>query len=319
MAREPEAYISEDLFEAGIGQVVVCRFKGDGRVEAGVFLVDVFCLGVKDAFFGISPTEAQFREEFLGEAFAKTTPRPGAWGRKLVEDAVSFAQSLGISPCADYKKGARVFGGINAADCTETFTFGKDGRPLLMGTPEDDPERLARIQAALTVRLGGDGFDHIVSDHDAEADSGTILAVDSHGNSDDGVSPELKDIAEEFLQKNAELFDQVVEGSAVDHSIAAVFMEAARELQRDIELEDGAPGPLKECLDYLMMVWNLSNMSDEERAIALDQVPEEMQSALTLEADSLPPRETPFMILKLRLLNAEEPGNERLLMLLEPL
>jgi len=319
MAREPEAYISEDLFEAGIGQVVVCRFKGDGRVEAGVFLVDVFCLGVKDAFFGISPNEAQFREEYLGEVLAKTTPRPGAWGRKLVEDAVGFAQSLGISPCADYKKGARVFGGINAADCKETFVFGKAGRPLLMGTPEDDPERLARIQAMLKARLGEDNFDYIVSEHDAESDSGTILAVDSHGNTDDGVSPELKDLAEEFLQQNAELFDRVVEGSSADHSIASVFMEAAREMQRDTATEHDGPLPLRECIDYLMMVWNLSNMSDEERAIALEQVPEEMQSALTLEADSLPPRETPFIILELRLLNAEEPGNERLLMLLEPL
>ena len=41
-----EALWPKDLFEKGIGWVIVARFKSAGqRVETGVFLVDVFCLG----------------------------------------------------------------------------------------------------------------------------------------------------------------------------------------------------------------------------------------------------------------------------------
>src|SRR5262245_23564829 len=37
------------LFESGIGTVVVSRKLTDGRIVAAVFLLDVWCLGVKDA------------------------------------------------------------------------------------------------------------------------------------------------------------------------------------------------------------------------------------------------------------------------------
>lgn len=45
--RTHEALWPRDLFEKGIGWVIVARFKSAGqRVEAGIFLIDVFCLGV---------------------------------------------------------------------------------------------------------------------------------------------------------------------------------------------------------------------------------------------------------------------------------
>lgn len=44
------AGLPSDLFEQGIGWGIVARFKSGGpRVEAGIFLVDVPCLGVKQA------------------------------------------------------------------------------------------------------------------------------------------------------------------------------------------------------------------------------------------------------------------------------
>jgi len=43
-----EALWPKDLFEQGIGWVIVARFKQAGqRVEVGIFLVDMGCLGGK--------------------------------------------------------------------------------------------------------------------------------------------------------------------------------------------------------------------------------------------------------------------------------
>lgn len=318
MAREPESYISEDLFEAGIGHVIVCRFKGDGRVEAGTFLLDVFCLGVKDAIFDVYPNENVFREELLGASMATATARPGAWGRKLVEDAVNYALSLGISPNANYKKGARVFGGINAGDCEEKFVFGKNGRPLLIQGPDVDERTFDRIRATLRARLGEAGFD-VLAAQDGERRSGLVLAVDSRAAEGDEPLAELRTLAEEFLENNSDLFDEVVNGGAPDHSIAAAFLESAREMQQGTASDGDASLSLQDALDYLQMVWNLANLDEEERAVALEQVPEQLRPALIFEAESLPPRETPFVILELRLLHSEDPERERLLMLLEPL
>jgi hypothetical protein len=54
MAANYSAYIPETFFESngsGMGQVTILRIKSPQKVEAGVFLVDHFCLGVRDASY----------------------------------------------------------------------------------------------------------------------------------------------------------------------------------------------------------------------------------------------------------------------------
>src|SRR5271165_7173765 len=47
-----EALWPTDLFTQGIGWVIIARFKSNEvRVQAGIFLVDVFCLGAKLAHY----------------------------------------------------------------------------------------------------------------------------------------------------------------------------------------------------------------------------------------------------------------------------
>jgi hypothetical protein len=47
-----EAFWPTDLFTQGIGWVITARFKSDeARVQASIFLVDVFCLGAKLALY----------------------------------------------------------------------------------------------------------------------------------------------------------------------------------------------------------------------------------------------------------------------------
>ena len=50
-----ECLMPAGLFDLGMGSVVVSRKMPDGEIGFGVFLVDVFCLGVKDAFFSVRP------------------------------------------------------------------------------------------------------------------------------------------------------------------------------------------------------------------------------------------------------------------------
>lgn len=146
MKKEPIAYIPLNLFEIGIGDVLVCRFKSNGRIEVGVFLVDVGCLGVKDAFF-IQDVETVFYNEKLPRIYPEGAPepRPGADGRKLVEGAVAFACKYGFGPHRDYKKAARVFGGIDPGTSDASFEYGKDGKPLYVSGPYDDVDRIMSI------------------------------------------------------------------------------------------------------------------------------------------------------------------------------
>jgi hypothetical protein len=164
MKRLPEAFRSATLFESGIGYVVVSRFKGDGRVESGCFLLDVFCLGVKDALFerfdGISEYQEVLRDLFRKEGSIALTPSAG---RKLVESAVAYAGRFGFAPGADYKVACRVFGGILASACEVEFSFGKDGKPFFVQGPSDSPARCEQILYALESRCGRGNYHYIIA------------------------------------------------------------------------------------------------------------------------------------------------------------
>jgi len=168
MKHPPEAWRSAKLFDSGCGYLVVSRFKADGRVESGFFLLDVFCLGVKDAGFHCFNSIADYREYFLDRLFPNEDPvrMTAAAARKLAEDAISYARGLGFSPGFDYKKASRVFGGITTTDCNEEFIFGKDGKPLYIQGSSDSPARVERILRALEARCGEGGYHYIVvADH----------------------------------------------------------------------------------------------------------------------------------------------------------
>jgi hypothetical protein len=165
MKHFPDSLRSANLFDCGCGYLVVSRVRADGLVEAAFFLLDVFCLGVKDAGFHRFHSLAAYQENLVDRLFPDGNPvrmTPAA-ARKLTEDAISYARGLGFSPGADYKKASRVFGGITTADCDQQFRFGKDDKPLYIQGPYDSPARVGRILHALEARCGEGGYHYIVA------------------------------------------------------------------------------------------------------------------------------------------------------------
>ena len=157
MALLPKTFCQSNLFVSGFGGVVIARYKSGGRVEAGVFLLDMFCMGVKNAFF------VRCHESEVGEVVERAcaggssdpaTEHSGAWGRKLIEDGVTYARRLGFAPHPDYKQAARVMGGINPKECSETFVFGSAGKPMFIAGPNDSEAKCKRIVNILTKKLG---------------------------------------------------------------------------------------------------------------------------------------------------------------------
>lgn len=323
MPREPISYIAKDIFTVGLGEVVVCRFKNDGRVEAGTFLVDVFCLGVKAAMYDVFRSEEEFREELL-DHLSEMETQPGPWGRKLVEEAVAYAAKLGFSPHSDYKKGARVFGGIHAADCEEEFVFGRNGQPFYMQGPDDPPAKIERVHAVLRAHVGENGYGFEIppfdleEDPDFEGEDRLIVAVDSQTTGKEP-SPLLVSFAEEYRYEHPE-FAEIIYASAEESLAAAEMVEAAKHILNDA-IEDEIPDmTLDSAMKYLQTLWNLQMLTEEQRTRTYDTMPQPKGAALkeALEGFPFPKNENPAFILDFLILQADEPGNERILLLMEP-
>ncbi len=153
-----ESLAPHGLFETGIGTVIIARKMPNEHIGASFFMLDVFCLGVKNAFFAeitLQSYRQRLREIQEREALQTISP---VCARKLIEECATYAKNLGFSAHSNYTKAKKVFAGIDVKACSEEFTFGKDGQPLYINGPFDTFERSRKILNQLTKTCGPDNF-----------------------------------------------------------------------------------------------------------------------------------------------------------------
>jgi tetratricopeptide (TPR) repeat protein len=207
-----DSLIAKGLFEEGIGLVGLARALPDGDVALAAFLVDVYCLGVKNAFYRVvSPAEwAEFLER---SELEKIHP---SCLRKLVEGAVAYARDLGLPPHADYARAAQLFGTIEAAACPVRYTYGHNGKPFYVSGPNDSPAQSKRMVNMLTRRLGANGF-HFMTATDIPAAAATTadqnadrVAAWSYEITRDPIpEPEFEQLPDEVQARINELHDEI--------------------------------------------------------------------------------------------------------------
>jgi hypothetical protein len=154
-----ECLILSSLFSVGIGEVFVARKLPNAQIAVSVFLVDVFCLGVKNAFFKVTPGEEydDMIEEVSGGNREFESIHPSC-ARSLVEGAVEYAKNLGFNSHADYKKAAQLFGKLDASVCPVHYEYGKNGKPFYMREPYESDMESKKIVDKLHEKCGEGGY-----------------------------------------------------------------------------------------------------------------------------------------------------------------
>lgn len=157
-----EAHIEKGWQERGIANVLVLRHRPGGTVDAGFFLVDCWCLGVKDAWSEHDVPAAWMEDTLTSRLPAEERERlHPACAKKLIEGAIAYAEALGFSPHRDHRKARKVLAGLDAALCPTEFTFGREGKPCYVAGPDDSAERIDRVIAILHQRCGPDGYEFV--------------------------------------------------------------------------------------------------------------------------------------------------------------
>ncbi len=157
-----QSLVPAKLFEMGLGHMVFSRSLPDGRVAVGAFLLDIFCLGVKDAFCAIIARDEYARRLSGWRTTENLQPMQAASFRKLLEGGVAYAHELGFNPHADYALASQIFGDVQATDCTTHFEYGHDGKPFYISGPHETEAQVRAILDHLDRRLGAGRFDYLV-------------------------------------------------------------------------------------------------------------------------------------------------------------
>lgn len=156
-------WAATSLWTQGLGSVGLSRTLADGSVAFAIFLVDRYCLGVKNAWAD-TVSRSTYNERIVLKMRPPSTTRKldPADARKIVEIAVVYANSLGFQPHSDYQRAKYIFGSIDVAQSTEELEFGKDNKPYFIAGPNDTPQRCRRILNTLQASCGPGGFDYLV-------------------------------------------------------------------------------------------------------------------------------------------------------------
>lgn len=161
-----ECYLPNGLFESGLGVMLLSRRISSGFVAVSSFVVDVYCLGIKNAHFVVATTEEYEHtikrrtfESHEDQQFEQIHP---SCARKIIEGAVRYASNLGFAPHPDYLNAKDLFGSIEADACPMKYTYGKDGKPLYIQGPYETHSNAKKIIHQLQTRCGEGNYHYVL-------------------------------------------------------------------------------------------------------------------------------------------------------------
>lgn len=164
-----DVLVPSSVFEQGMGTVWFSRRLMEGRYALSVFLVDAYCLGVKNALYALAEPDDYARQlAVTQQQYPDLRREHPAYARKLVEGAAAYAKDLGFEPHPDYKLARLIFGDVDAHACPAAFTFGREGKPFFISGPNQTLKDQKRIMRTLEKRCGPGGFDYVLEVTDFE-------------------------------------------------------------------------------------------------------------------------------------------------------
>ena len=144
----------------GLVTVLVARRRRHRHgATACVYLLDVYCLGIKNAMGPHSLDDQRLRrlaDRIFSGYHAPPITAPIELVRDLVFGAAEYAQRLGFAPHPDFDRARDHLGPWSGPSA---ITFGCNGKPTYISGPHDNPDRVLRT---LRRAVGRDGFNYTV-------------------------------------------------------------------------------------------------------------------------------------------------------------
>jgi hypothetical protein len=157
-----ECLINPSWRDKGMATILVSRRQNNGDLVFGVFLVDVLCLGLKNTFCNGNFSAYRYKEELIAKTFSESpAPCPPALAHQIVYGSIAYARQFGFEPQRDFALSQYILDPPGRWEPWEDIEFGRDGKPLYIAGPHDNPQRILR---KLEATAGAGSYDYIVEE-----------------------------------------------------------------------------------------------------------------------------------------------------------
>ena len=154
-------WIMQGWQEGGLTPVVIARQQNDGQVLYASYLVDLYCLGVKDVIVNANFARKRFERSLPKLCMQEPEAISVELAHEIVYGALEYARKYGFEPHPDFTRlhADQVLDPPEAHPRTHKVQFGKDGKPFFATGPYDDEYKIKRILQTLE-RTAGEGNYH---------------------------------------------------------------------------------------------------------------------------------------------------------------
>lgn len=162
-ARKSPVYqclIADNWVEEMFSPIIVSRQKPNGHFILGSYIVDLQCLGVKNANYEHDLGREEYQEQLemyargMGNNFVQIDPNLCF---NIIYAAVEFAEDCGFQPHRDFSVAKYILDDVDALEYVEV-PVGKGGKPFFVAGPYDNVDR---ILATLKRHVGEGNFDYL--------------------------------------------------------------------------------------------------------------------------------------------------------------
>lgn len=154
-----KCFVNNNWEKEGLAEVIITRNRPNGNFVVGVYLVDTYCLGVKDAFchndFDPGRVEKLLDKIRVGREIREI---PYIEAHNIIYGAIAFAEDAGIPPVKDFSLAKYVLEEDTDDIPLIEYEYGKDGKYFLVCGPDNHRDKLF-IQPL--IKKLGDNFDYI--------------------------------------------------------------------------------------------------------------------------------------------------------------
>ncbi len=158
-------WIMDGWQDTGITPVIVARMQDNDRIMFGVYMVDYYCLGIKNAYTRVDYSRNRFERELPNLCANAPVSCSVELAHELIYGALEYAEKLGFEPHPDFykQKADQILDSVDAHPRTNGVTFGKDGKPLYVSGPYDSEMKSRSVINTLTRTCGPGNFDYLVT------------------------------------------------------------------------------------------------------------------------------------------------------------
>ena len=197
-----ECWVNTDWKDDGIANITIGRKHPNGNITMGLYLVDLQCLGVKDATYKFNISTFEYREylERIEEAI-ELEQIPYNLAHNIIFAGIEFAEDYNFKPHKDFAIAQYILEeDTDDIELIEIDCGGEDGKPLYIQGSLDNNVRANQVIAHLEKHAGPGNYDFILATDD-----------DLYDENEDGYRQWEEKYGNVPLNKKIDMFTEMVE------------------------------------------------------------------------------------------------------------